>query len=452
MKRLGAGLLLILFALSPAVWAQLVNPAQKKADQVKKLEIIEPTSIKLNRTEVYVFYNRGLVTASKEGYKLVATILPENATNKNVIWESSDPTVVEVSKDGYLTPNKLGSAVITATAQANGIKAQCRVYVQRRNHPFGNTVSNLNNLGYLAVQNDWIYFANPSFGMGLYKMKLDGSEKQMVLKNTIYHTGCINVIGNQIYYLASGSWVHKVDIYGENLKVLNPALAAIHILAVPGRVFHLSERPNTGYGVYYVDTEGMNRNVLDWEFPQSIWRIAGIDDWFVFADGRGDIYYIRKINNTQWSEPDKISGEGQWNFVLETFSVGDYVDAAVSPAFVYVIDYKMNSIKKIGPVGDKKKRKTEVLFRSQGQEPIKGLAESEDWLFYSTEGVLSKIKKDGTQNQIIDNRLPAGQHFLFPVRTGNNPNDLWIYVYTLDANKKFSLFKIRHDGMGKTNI
>jgi len=234
--------------------------------------------------------------------------------------------------------------------------------------------------------------------------------------------------------------------------VLNPALAAIHILAVPGRVFHLSERPNTGYGVYYVDTEGMNRNVLDWEFPQSIWRIAGIDDWFVFADGRGDIYYIRKINNTQWSEPDKISGEGQWKFVLETFSVGDYVDAAVSPAFVYVIDYKMNSIKKIGPVGDKKKRKTEVLFRSQGQEPIKGLAESEDWLFYSTESVLSKIKKDGTQNQMIDNRLPAGQHFLFPVRTGNNPDDLWIYVYTLDANKKFSLFKIRHDGMGKTNL
>lgn len=347
---------------------------------------------------------------------------------------------------------KLGSAVITATTQANGIKTQCRVYVQRRNHPFGNTISNLNNGGYLAVQNDWIYFANPSDNMTLYKMKLDGSEKQTILKNYIYRISCINVIGNQIYYLANGAWVHKVDIYNENFKVLNPSLPAIHILAVPGRVFHLSQRPNTGYGVYYVDTEGMNRNVLDWEAPLSIWRIAGIDDWFVFANGKGDVYFIQKKNNAQWSEPEKISEGSRMNFVLETFSVSDYVDAAVSPTFVYVIDQQTNSIKKIGPVGDKQKRKTEVLFRSQGQVPIKGLAEAEDWLFYSTESVLCKIKKDGTQNQVIDNHLPAGSHFLFPVRTGNNPDDLWIYVYTLDADKKFSLFKIRHDGMGKANL
>jgi len=452
MKRLGAGLLLILFALSPAVWAQLVNPAQKKADQVKKLEIIEPTSIKLNRTEVYVFYNQGLLTASKEGYKLVATILPENATNKNVIWESSDPTVVEVSKDGYLTPNKLGSAVITATAQANGIKAQCRVYVQRRNHPFGNTISNLNNWGYLAVQNDWIYFANPSDYMTLYKMKLDGSEKQKIIKNANFRAACINVIGNQIYYLANSGWVHKIDIYGENPDVLNPTLPAIFVLAVPGRVFHLSERPNTGYGVYYVETEGMSRNVLDWNVRLSLWRIAGFSDWFVFADGRGDIYYIRKINNTQWSEPDKIYEGGKMNFGLEILTPGGPYQGAAIPNYVYLIDHKLNAIVKVGPIIDKTARKDEVLFRNQVGQPIEGLTEAEDWLFYSTEGVLSKIKKDGTQNQIIDNRLPAGQHFLFPVRTGNNPNDLWIYVYTLDANKKFSLFKIRHDGMGKTNI
>jgi hypothetical protein len=430
----------------------LTNPAQKKADQFKKLEIIEPTNIKLNRSEVYVFYNQGLMTATWEGYKLAATILPENVTSKKIIWESSDPTVVEVSNDGYLKPKRLGSAVVTATAQANGIKAQCQVHVQRCNQPFGNTINNLNNQGYLAVQNDWIYFANPSDSMGLYKMKLDGSEKQKLIKNANFPTAYINVIGNQIYYLANEGWVHRVDIYGENFEVLNPTLPAIYVLAIPGRVFHLSQRPNAGYGVYYIDIEGMNRNVFDWNVQKGVWRLAGLNTWFVFADGRGDIYFIRKINDTQWSEPDKIYPEAQKNFVLETISPGESLGGGAYPQYVYLIESKLNAIVKAGPIMDKAGRKNEVLFRSQVQQPIEGLTESEGWLFYATQGVLSKIKKDGTQNQIIDANLPTGQHFLFPVRTGNSPNDLWIYVYTKNANKKFSLFKIRHNGMEKTNL
>ena len=43
------------------------------------------------------------------------TVRPANASNKNVSWSSSAPEVVSVSKDGVLTAQSIGTAVITVT-------------------------------------------------------------------------------------------------------------------------------------------------------------------------------------------------------------------------------------------------------------------------------------------------------------------------------------------------
>ena len=50
-----------------------------------------------------------------ETYQLEATILPEDATNKNVIWESSNSEVLNVSYNGFITCLSEGSATITVT-------------------------------------------------------------------------------------------------------------------------------------------------------------------------------------------------------------------------------------------------------------------------------------------------------------------------------------------------
>ncbi len=60
--------------------------------------------------------------------KLVATVSPENATNKAVEWISSDETVVTVS-DGIVSAVGLGSAVITAKTVDGDYAAVCSVYV-----------------------------------------------------------------------------------------------------------------------------------------------------------------------------------------------------------------------------------------------------------------------------------------------------------------------------------
>lgn len=60
---------------------------------------------------------------------LVATVLPDNATDKTIEWTSSDNNVVEVAR-GRLLAHKAGNAVITATAKdGQGAKATVTVKV-----------------------------------------------------------------------------------------------------------------------------------------------------------------------------------------------------------------------------------------------------------------------------------------------------------------------------------
>lgn len=61
--------------------------------------------------------------------KINVVISPSNATNKKVLWESSDETVAIVSESGVVTGLKKGSAVITATSEDGGFSDNCVVTV-----------------------------------------------------------------------------------------------------------------------------------------------------------------------------------------------------------------------------------------------------------------------------------------------------------------------------------
>lgn len=55
-------------------------------------------------------------SAEKSSVTLKAEVLPEDATNKQIQWTSSDKDVVLVSEDGVVTATGVGTAIITATA------------------------------------------------------------------------------------------------------------------------------------------------------------------------------------------------------------------------------------------------------------------------------------------------------------------------------------------------
>ena len=62
---------------------------------------------------------------------LNATVLPEDATNKTVIWESSDEDVLKVDENGVVTAVGKGTAKITATTEDTGKTAECEITVHK---------------------------------------------------------------------------------------------------------------------------------------------------------------------------------------------------------------------------------------------------------------------------------------------------------------------------------
>ncbi len=91
---------------------------------VKKCKItssIQVTGVKLNTDNAELYE-----TATK---MLKATVSPSNATNKGVIWSSSNPSVASVNVDGVVTAMSQGTAVITCTTKDSNKTAKCTVKV-----------------------------------------------------------------------------------------------------------------------------------------------------------------------------------------------------------------------------------------------------------------------------------------------------------------------------------
>ena len=82
--------------------------------------VVEISSVTLNKASL------SLVKGTSE--TLIATISPSNATNKTIVWSSSNTAVATVNSSGRVTAVDAGTATITATS-SNGKSASCRVTV-----------------------------------------------------------------------------------------------------------------------------------------------------------------------------------------------------------------------------------------------------------------------------------------------------------------------------------
>lgn len=88
---------------------------------------IAVTGVKLDRDALTV--NRGETAA------LTATVLPVNATNQKLTWQTGDRTIATVNNKGTVTGIGEGETTVIVTTQDGGYTAQCTVTVTDVNKP-----------------------------------------------------------------------------------------------------------------------------------------------------------------------------------------------------------------------------------------------------------------------------------------------------------------------------
>ena len=126
----------------------VISKANKKKKCTITVTVGTPvTKVKLNKT-------KSTMTVGKK-QTLKATVTPKKASNKAVVWKSSNTKVATVSGKGVVTAKKAGTVTITATAKdGSGKKAACKITVKNQVKPAPTpvTVKSVKAIGMMQVQ------------------------------------------------------------------------------------------------------------------------------------------------------------------------------------------------------------------------------------------------------------------------------------------------------------
>ena len=163
-------------------------------------------------------------------FALTATVLPEDAADQGVNWESSNTGVAQVS-GGTVTAQALGSALITVTTQDGGYTAQCQIKVV----PDEITSSKY------AIYNDKLWFAYENTSAAELISEIYNDPAYLSVHNSEggEYTGDAVGTGMTLRLTVGGQTRHEVtiltrgDANGDgSVSILDYTLVRLHILGV----------------------------------------------------------------------------------------------------------------------------------------------------------------------------------------------------------------------------
>lgn len=101
--------------------AEVESSLPEKTLNPTNIPHIGVTGVQLSKTDLTLY--------QFESTAISATVLPFDATNKNVIWNSSNVNVASISSNGIVTGDRVGVALISVTTEEGKFVARCRVTV-----------------------------------------------------------------------------------------------------------------------------------------------------------------------------------------------------------------------------------------------------------------------------------------------------------------------------------
>lgn len=267
---------------------------------------------------------------------------------------------------------------------------QCSLYIFD-DYGAGNTGGNIVNNGIVALDSEgYIYYSNPADKEALYKMAFDGVYNKKISEDKAQY---INVSQDYIYYsnYTDGGRLYKSKLDGSQKQLLVDDKAAY--ITLSGEDIYYSNHSDGGK-LYKVKKNGSDA-VQNHGSP-------AIDD--------------NNSSNSQVGEVAYINIDGNWIYYI------NYADGHKP----YVIN-------------------KEGTYRGKlSDEYATSLQVSGDWVYYcSGNGVISKVKKDGTGG-IVPIKGKASQ-----INKGFYINvlDEWLYYSNVEDGSK--LYKIKTDGSGE---
>ena len=128
-------------------------------------------------TGVYLNYDTATLYVGKS-LSLTATVLPEDTTNKEIIWTSSDTSVATVSA-GRVVGIKEGTATITATTADSNYQAQCLFTIVANTEETTDYVPDVNDSGIYLINNDTLSKGTYDSAKGEYTFSINSNYKQI---------------------------------------------------------------------------------------------------------------------------------------------------------------------------------------------------------------------------------------------------------------------------------
>lgn len=283
----------------------------------------------------------------------------------------------------------------------------------------GNLPGNISSgSGIVAKQGEWIYYALPK-GDGIYKVKVDGTEKQRVVEEDSFkraYSFHINVVGEWIYYVDYYDYaIYKVKTDGSDKQKIDTVGNNVYLMVDNGWIYY-----NSG---------GLTRVKLDGTDKQKILSVndcnGNIVDGWVYYNNEEGIYKI-KVDGT---ENQQIYSE-------------DRVDSmVVDDGWLYFIPMHESKLYRMKIDG------TDVQIINSGSFSYdSNFNVHNGWVYYnisstdiSKEG-LYKMKIDGTEQQKICDKTALQISII----------DDWLYCVKNYGD--YEVYRVKTDGTGMETI
>lgn len=365
-----------------------------------------------------------------EGLYPVLNYQPENAqypfvyvpiaefsrVGARVVWNEQQQ-MLNVTTDYYNLRNQV-QQLSAENAQLRTENAQLREQLAALAQPGtlrGNTAGNIANWGLAVTQGDWIYFSNISQGNKLYKMRFDGTGKQMLSNDdSIY----INVVGDWIYYVNRSDVfkMYKIRLDGTQRTKIDDTHSATVMSVVGDWIYYVTQSEQ--YKLFRIRTDGTGKMQLG--TGALIEEMYATEDWvFYTLQNQGLQIYKIKPDGTQRTRVTQYGArqlniEGDWLYFVNQSMPGiwrvkwdgtnptSFGAEIQSPAYLNVnenmIYYGLGDLYKT-PTDSPEQFKLTPNLGFGGLINVVG-----DWLFFRIQyngEKLYRMKVDGTAGEIV---------------------------------------------------